>query len=249
MKVYLNKITGIEDALESMLMSKRSWTKAKSDKIHELIFYATDVFTGSCADLMSEDSKDIEREMTAKMEKLIHYGVDCGHTTLLRFIDLSFTVEGLHRAAQDDFDSHAKRLDNRIIRASTRLGSFSDKASAKSEYYKDKILFPFELDKYVFPDKLFDPNVGKWFVRTDFGYIREDLQDNQDVKRGLYPLSIPSTFIFKVQYPELCHIVQLRDKNSHAHPELQQMIEIIKTEVTKANPWLGKNLTKLKMEL
>ena len=48
------------------------------------------------------------------------------HITVLRFIDISIMTEGLHRAGQDDVDAHARRFDNRIIRSSTRLSTFSD---------------------------------------------------------------------------------------------------------------------------
>lgn len=238
MKIYLNKITGIDDALISLLMSKRSWTRAKELEIREKVKSATDE-NGFLTDKSEDFAKDLS--------KLQKYGIDCGHTTLLRFIDLSFTVEGLHRGAQDDFDSHAKRLDSRIVRASTRLGSFSE--GEMSDYYKDKIIFSddaakmagIELPKTIEKD-------GKKFVKTAFGYVREDLKEDKDARRGLYPLSIPSNFIFKVQYPELCHIVQHRDKNSFANPELKEMIEMLKGEVTDKFPLLGKNLTKVRMQ-
>jgi len=258
MKVYLNKITGIDDAIESMLMSKKSWTPEKAGKIREIVFCST-ISDGTYVGLSRGANNDhlIELDDTYRnyMEKIIHYGVDLHHTTLLRFIDLSFTVEGLHRAAQDDFDSHAKRLDNRIIRASTRLADFGP--NEKSDWYKDKILyFPEVLKILQNTDKAWEDMElpvtikykGKMYVHSDYGYIEVGKQNNRDVKRGLYPEAIPSNFIFKVQYPELCHIVQLRDASSHAHPELQQMIEEIKCLVIKAQPWLGNNLNTLTME-
>ena len=45
---------------------------------------------------------------------------------MLDFVTISVTVEGIHRAGQDDWDAHAKRFDNRIIRSSTRLADFSE---------------------------------------------------------------------------------------------------------------------------
>ena len=238
MKIYLNKITGVDDSLVSLLMSKRSWTREKEMEIREKVKAATDE-NGFLTDRSEDFAKDL-----AKLKK---YGIECGHTTLLRFIDLSFTVEGLHRGAQDDFDSHAKRLDSRIVRASTRLGNFDE--GEMSDFYKDKILFDETVAKIVgieLPETV--EKDGVKFVKTAFGYVREDLKDDKDAKRGLYPLSIPSNFIFKVQYPELCHIVQHRDKNSFANPELKEMIEMLKSEVTEKFPLLGENLTKVKMQ-
>lgn len=48
------------------------------------------------------------------MERLTKWGWK--HITMLRFIDFSITVEGLHRAGPDDWDAHAARFNNRIIR-------------------------------------------------------------------------------------------------------------------------------------
>jgi len=239
MRIYLNKITGIDDALVSLLMSKRSWTREKEEEIRKLVKENTDEFGFL---------KGNNEEFMTKVEKLMNYGVTIGHTTLLRYIDLSFTVEGLHRGAQDDFDSHAKRLDNRIVRSSTRLARF--KEGEKSDYYQGKIMFHDEIAKILnleLPETV-DVN-GETFIKTDYGYIREDLKENNDVKRGLYPLSIPSNSIFKVQYPELCHIVQHRDKNSGANPELKEMIEQLKIELRSKFPILEENLTKLKMQM
>jgi thymidylate synthase ThyX len=237
MKVYLNKITGIDDAAVSMLMSKRTWTRDKENELRNLVYAATtkEGFGANCSQHVMVNYADL-------MEKLIKYGVGQMHTTLLRFIDLSFTVEGLHRAGQDDWDAHTKRMDNRIIRASTRLADFSD--DEKSAWYQGKILYPSEV---VDLPPVFVKD-GIEYVLRAFGYVRADLSENRDVKRGLYPEAIPSNFVFKVQYPELCHIIQFRDANGHAHPEVQLLAEEIKDAVYSANGWLGDNLTKLQME-
>ena len=51
-----------------------------------------------------------------------------------------------------------------------------------------------------------------------------------------------------MQYPELAHIVQHRDNTTGANPELKQMIEMLKEEVTEAVPILGKHLTLMRMQ-
>lgn len=235
LKVHLNQITGIDDALVSLLMSKRSYTREKELMIRRMV---REELTEQ--GFLKEDSERLQKEL----EKLFKYKE---HTTLFRFIDLSFVVEGLHRGAQDDFDSHAKRLDNRIVRSSTRLAKFYD--GEKSEWYQDKILYTDEILNFLgleIPETV-DID-GARYVKTDFGYIREDLQNNKDARRGLYPLAIPSNFIFKAQYPELAHIVQHRDHTTGANPELKQMIEMLKEEVTDAVPILGKHLTLMRMQ-
>ena len=90
---------------------------------------------------------------------------------MLRFIDFSITMEGLHRAGQDDWDAHAKRFENRIIRSGARLSTFDYEIS---DYYKDKIL-PTDLDLkelgLPIPEKI--GHGGKTYVKRVNGYIEE----------------------------------------------------------------------------
>ena len=248
MKVYLNEITGIAPAMVSLLMSKRSYTREKEEQIYALVRTCTDV-RGCVMNCIPEEFKK-------KMNSLITWGVyGCfdrskihGHTTLLRYIDLSFTVEGLHRYGQDDWDSHARRMDNRIVRSSTRLASFSD--GEKSEYYEGKILYPFEAFKQlgITPPEMFEGIDGNIYVLTDFGYVREDLQDNQDVKRGLYPGAIPSNFTFKIQFPEFCHIYNHRNECGTANPEVKKAVEMMAEQIKDFNPWLYSVIGDVKMQ-
>ena len=202
-------------------------------------------------ELISETQYQACKEQFDKlMDKVIKYGVEYGHTTLLRQIKLAFVVEGIHRGAQDDLDAHAKRMEGTPLRSSTRLASFSD--GEKSDWYQGKILNAFEgleLAGVEIPDTV--TTEDGVFKRVEFGYINEKYfgtPEEQDVKRGVYPLSIPSNIMFSVQYPELGHIIQHRDSTSHAHPELRDAAELMKEEVTKAVPQLGKNLTKIIMQ-
>jgi hypothetical protein len=218
MKVYLNSITGIDDAIVTMYMSKRSWTKEKEDRIRYVVSRVLDR-TGKPYEVVDNDLYD---EFWDMFSKLLKWGRK--HITMLRYIDLSITVEGLHRGAQDDFDSHAKRFDNRIIRSSTRLATFGDEMS---DWYKDKIMTTDHVCSLL--NILLPPSVKTpegTFVKTTNGYIREDLQDDKDVKRGLYMLSIPSNFIYKCNITEFAHVVKERDINSAANPELKQMMEL-----------------------
>jgi len=241
MKIFLNRITGIDDAMVSLLMSKRSWTREKEVEIRKLVK----------KNLTPEGFlKGDDPEFLSMLNKIFKYGIEFGHTTLLRFIDLSYTVEGLHRGAQDDFDSHAKRLDNRIVRSSTRLATF--KNGELSDYYLDKIMLPFtacEEAGIELPEQI--TKNGVTYQKMQFGYIDTKYlgtDEEKDVMRGLYPLGIPSNFIFKVQYPEFCHIVQHRDSKSGANPELKDMIEMAKADLVKKFKPLGENLTKLRMQ-
>ena len=229
MKVYLNSITGIDDAIVTMYMSKRSWTREKEGRIRYVVSKVIDR-NGKYYDTQDKALYD---EFQSMLSKLFKWGKR--HITMLRYIDLSITVEGLHRGAQDDFDSHAKRLDNRIVRSSTRLATYGNEMS---EWYKDKIYTTDEVCAFLdieLPNS-FKSLEGITYVKTTNGYIREDLQDDKDVKRGLYMLSIPSNFIYKCNITEFAHIVKERDKNSSANPELKIMMELT---IDKLCEWFG----------
>lgn len=216
MKVYLNEINGLWGAINAAYFSKRSWTREK--ELHIMNVYQENFdFWG----MRRRELNEFDPEMMEMMDMLFRWSKS--HITLGKFLDFTFTIEGLHRGAQDDFDSHAKRLDNRIVRSSTRLAKFGDE---KSEWYQGKIL---SIDEVLMmmdiprPEELMVDGVN--YVKTTNGYVREDLKDNKDVLRGLYMLSIPSNFTFKCNCTEWAHIVKERDASSHAAPELRLMIE------------------------
>lgn len=248
MKVYLNQIEGIADAIVSLHMSKRTWTREKELEIRHICNEVCDI------DGMVNKEHLMYPQFTELVEKIVRFGPQ--HITLLRYIDFSFTIEGMHRGAQDDFDSHAKRLENRIIRSSTRLATFGNEMS---DYYKNKIITTdgviAQLNQIQMPERIYLDNAGKIipeesiteemiqnqvahsFVKAINGYIREDLKDDNDVKRGLYMLSIPSNFIFKINCTEFAHVLKMRDKNSHAHPELQIGVEGMLKAINNQYEW------------
>ena len=80
------------------------------------------------------------------------------------------------------------------------------------------------------------------YVRAVNGYIREDLAGNADVKRGLYMLSIPSTFIFKVDLTEWAHVYKERNQNGRANPEVKQCCEAIADQIEKMIPAFNREL-------
>lgn len=132
MKVYLNSIMGIPDAITTMFFSKRTWTRRLEEDIRNT---CSDVLNrnGRMLDIIPMSLDKSYEKYCDWMSMLLKWGKS--HTTMLEFIQLSFTVEGLHRGAQDDFDAHAERLDNRIIRSSTRMAKFM--AGDVSEWYSD----------------------------------------------------------------------------------------------------------------
>lgn len=234
MKVYLNEITGIADAIVSMFMSRRSWTREKEIEIRE-----------TCERVLSREGRirpEADEEDLKKYNDWMTSLVKLGwhHITLLRFIDISITVEGLHRAGQDDWDSHAVRFNNRIIRNSTRLADFGYEMS---DWYQDKVMPTDMALDYLGIDA---PDIlekdGVTYVKTVNGYIREDLQDSSDVKRGLYMLSIPSNFIFKVNLTEWGHVFKERNENGTANPEVKMCCEAIADQIEEFQPRFNREL-------
>lgn len=229
MNVYLNEISGLWNAIDSMYMSKRSWTRERETEIKSLY--------SMCFDRWGKHRPardEYEAQMNDLIEKLLKWAPR--HITMTRFLDFSFTVEGLHRGAQDDFDSHAKRLENRILRSSTRLSKFG---AEKSDWYRGKILTTDEVLEHLdmpMPEKVL--YCGDTYVRTVNGYVLEEYANNKDVLRGLYMLSIPSNFTFKINCTEFAHLLKERDENSNAHPELRDCVERMLSQIQHEIPQL-----------
>lgn len=231
MNVYLNNVRGIDDALVSLYMSKRSWTREKEDLIRSTVDRHTDK-RGFVIDIPQPNE---EYNFKENYEKLLRIGQQ--HTTLLRYIDFSFTVEGLHRGAQDDLDAHAHRFNNRVVRSSTRLAKFGDE---RSDYYNDKILPLRHITDLMGIDL---PNTIHHhcdeYILTSNGYINKTYidkhpEEENDVRRGLYMLSIPSNCIIKCDLFEFAHVYRMRNKDTHAAPELKDCIEMLVDQLQSA---------------
>ena len=231
MNVYLNRVDGIDDAIISMFLSKRTLTRDLECQVRsEVNTYSKQQYVN---DAVIGGFVDAEPSSVLKdwLDKLFKWGVK--HYTMLRFIDLSFTVYGLHRAGQDDLDAHAMRMNNRIIRSSTRLADFSD--GETSEFYADKIVPTDVALAYLgitTPEEI-EYN-GETYVRAVNGYIKKGMENNKDVKRGLYMLSIPSNFIFRIQLTEFAHVYKERNQNSGAAPEVKTAVESMMAQTMKA---------------
>lgn len=233
-KTYLNEITGIADAIVSMYMSKRNWSRELEDEIRSVCWSVLD----NKGRFNRNAPADELEKFNDWLERLIKWGWK--HITMLRFIDMSITVEGLHRAGQDDWDAHAARFNNRIIRCSTRLATYSYEIS---EWYQTKII-PTDIALaelgITAPDSV---NIkGKTYVKAVNGYIEESMKDNPDVKRGLYMLSIPSNFIFKVNLTEWAHVYKERNKKGNANPEVKLCCESIADQIELFQPSFNREL-------
>ena len=242
MKIYLNSIAGIDDAIIAMHMSKRTWNAIMDDEIRHMCT-VVNTRNGIFVPKAERGDNRLDKYFDAYQEymtKLLKWGRL--HITLLKFIDISVTVEGLHRAGQDDWDSHAQRFQNRIVRSSTRLASFSD--GEKSDFYRGKIKYPFEAMKDMgstIPDEYTDADGIIW-VRTDFGYINKEHLGRKDVHRGLYPLAIPSNFIFRCNLTDWSHVYKERNARSGANPEVKECCEAIADALINAQPLFSREL-------
>lgn len=189
MEVFLNRVDGLDDAIISMFLSKRTLTRElELDIRNEVAIHTRSLYDGQnpVGGLVATSDK-----LTDWLNRLFKWGVR--HYTMLRFIDLSFTVYGLHRGGQDDLDSHAMRMNNRIIRSSTRLADFSQ--GEVSDFYKDKIIPTDVALAYLgitTPDEI-EYNCTT-YVRAANGYIVKGMETNNDAKRGavyaLYSLQL-----------------------------------------------------------
>jgi hypothetical protein len=231
MKIYLNRIDGWDDAIISMFLSKRTLTRELELEIRNEV--ADFTRSMSTADGLPIGSIWFYSEALRDwLEKLFKW---CPHhITMGRFLDFSFTVYGMHRAGQDDIDSHAKRMENRIIRSSTRLADFSQ--GEMSEVYEGKII-PTDAALAILgitaPEEL--EYEGQTYVKGVNGYILKGMENNRDVKRGLYMLSIPSNFIFKMNLTEFAHLYKERNKNGTANQEVKDCVESAVDQLERAS--------------
>lgn len=233
MNVYLNEITGMADGLVTLYFSKRTWTREKEENIRRAWKEVNEPDS-----LKGRFWKDGDLQFIRQtIESFCKYAWK--HTTMLDFVTISVTVEGIHRAGQDDFDAHAKRFDNRIIRSSTRLADFSE--GEMSDYYKDKIIPLGVALEYLGIDtpKEFAKD-DTIYVRSVNGYIQKDFENDRDVKRGLYMESIPSNFIFKCNMAQWAHVYKLRNETGTANPEVKQLAETIQDQIEKQMPWFNR---------
>lgn len=257
MKFMLKSISGLESAIASLKFTRRTWSPewdAEMRRIIHTVFDRNGFITENDVD---EDDYSAAMNMLTKLGK---YGAgvgnamyDAGHETLLRFIDLEVIVLGLHRGAQDDLDAHAMRMQNRIVRASSRSGN-STNDGMMSDWYNERVLrFEDILDAPVnigegavsleslYPENI-EMKIGDKvykMVKTPHGYIREDCVENGDAQRGLYTLAMASNCIFKVSFHDMRHIYMRRNEFTHASPELAEGIEDLADQIEKALPILG----------
>lgn len=249
MKFTLMEVRGLADACLSLKMSRRSYTQEYENKLRDAIRFCTYEKTGFFYKeaAMAKENGDYVW-LVNELNKVAKWGagvgmdtyIDAGHETILRFIDFSIHVEGLHRGAMDDFDAHAMRMNNRIVRSSTR-GNGAYNANEMSDWYKDKIVTAGYIDSVNGSAADTITIDGEVYVNVGDGYIRKDLAQNGDAQRGLYRLSIPMDCICKINLHDMRHIYMRRNKYTHASPELAYGIEMLADQIEEALPCdLGK---------
>ena len=249
MKFTLMEVRGLADACLALKMSRRSYTQEYENKLRDAIRFCTYEKTGFFYKeaTMAKENGDYVW-LVNELNKVAKWGagvgmdtyIDAGHETILRFIDFSIHVEGLHRGAMDDFDAHAMRMNNRIVRSSTR-GNGAYNANEMSDWYKDKIVTAGYIDSVNGSAVDTITIDGEVYVNVGDGYIRKDLAQNGDAQRGLYRLSIPMDCICKINLHDMRHIYMRRNKYTHASPELAYGIEMLADQIEEALPCdLGK---------
>lgn len=229
MEVYLNRVDGWDDAIISMFLSRRTLNRDLEMDIRNEV--------ANCINTNPEHGPvGAFLYTTEKLQDWLKvlFKWSPKHITMGRFLDFSISVYGLHRGGQDDVDSHAKRMENRIIRSSTRLADFSD--GEMSEYYQGKIIPTDTALTFLGIETPAEIEYeGQTYVRGVNGYILKGMENNKDVKRGLYMLSIPSNFIFKANLTEYSHIFKERNIDGTANPEVKTCIEKITDDIEAAS--------------
>ena len=247
MKINIVEISGYISAICAMYMTNRNLTAERKGHIIDVVEKATNRYG-----FIKPDESEEKKEFLNYMEKTITYGIKHEHHQILKFIDVHIHMEGLHRAAQDDYDAHAKRLE--IIRSTTRTTKGANYAEF-SDFYKSKVMSFDEmhdhLNGFTMGEEVTLSNGTQW-IKKPWGYVLAEYANNPDVIRGLTPLGMSSENISKVPYGEhLQHIYNLRRENpkgKNANPELQQAMEMLRDDLSVKCPPLGYYLGKVWVE-
>lgn len=266
MKFTLKEVSGLTQAMTSLMMSKRHYNPERHDDLMRKLNWVTDYKGFIRKDCPYDPPADkyactvngapclltydeVYQEIVGELTKLAKWGagvggeawIDDGHETLLRYIDFTFVVEDLHRGAMDDLDAHAQRFNNRIVRSSTRYdGAY--KQSERSDWYKERIV---STEEALAAAGISIPGAivigGTNYVKVPNGYAVSGLEKNGDVLRGNYPLSIPMSAVMKIDLVNLRHVYMRRNKFTKASPELRDGIEMLADQIEQAVPGdLGK---------
>jgi hypothetical protein len=236
MKSQVIEISGYRGAFTALYMTKKNCTPERLADIEEALLAVDN------RGFLIEDSPYKEK-FFGYMNSIIKYGIREEHETLLDYIDITTITFGLHRGAQDDWDAHAKRMV--IIRTSSRYGEF-EKSAEISDWYKGKIIPFYEMERVdgiKLPDIILVDNYT--YRKLAWGYVREDLVSDGDVRRGLVDLAVASDNTTKMSYRNWRHVYNLRRAGTHASPELQEKVEIDRKELQIKMPPLGDNLGKI----
>lgn len=271
MEFKLYKVSGYEEAINSLRMSKGkfySWEAAEA--IQQLAHVVTDhqgkiatqkqynlaiVGLGAAGvdidnhkkitTIYGKDVKEFERLLQLTFNNAMG---EFKHHTLMKYIDVSFFTEGLHRGAQDDLDAHAIAFNNRITRFSTRLAEIDE--NKLSEWYQGKVI-PFydaletlDLAGVVLPEEI---AIGDdIFKLTPFGYVAEKYAQvpaknglAKDVQRGGMLLGMASNAIWKTDLFNLRYVYKMRSKLTKANPELKEGMEQLADQIEKHIPVFG----------
>ena len=95
MRVDIKRITGIDDAIVAMYISKRSWTSELDDDIRDT---CDSVLSKRGRPYLCQDSEELNK-FTSWVNLLAKWGWK--HTTMLRYINIQLMTDGIHRAGQD----------------------------------------------------------------------------------------------------------------------------------------------------
>lgn len=262
----LYKISGYEEAIMALRMSKgKFYSEDKAKEIQNLVHAVTDMQGFICTEYAYQQKMPTFNQFTGKISG--DYKTDVAefkrllgltfnnamgeqtHHTLMKYIDIAFFTEELHRGAQDDLDAHAIAFNNRITRFSTRLAEIG--MVQLSPWYQDKVI-PFgEVDDHILNKHRFGlPQTferdGKTFIRTPFGYVLEKFAQipaknglAKDVQRGLMPLGLASSALWKSDIFNLRYVYKMRSKLTKASPELKEGMEQLADQIEQHLPVFG----------
>ncbi len=177
-----------------------------------------DKYDGKIIDGDQRDSDRLMRQIAAS-----------GHTSTLEHIVFTFAIEGISRACLAQLTRH------RIASYSVQSQRYV-KQNTESKHGDATMVFPNVADEI--------PMAREIYAQT-FEYIQSQYNDlialgvKAEDARAILPQASTCNLVMTINLRSLLNFYKLRNKNTHAQAEIQNVAEEFRAIVVKEEPWLN----------
>lgn len=225
MDVHLTSISGIDDAICSMLADRGELTREKELEVRrEVSRCARSKFDFDNPDASIGRLEDPSEKLCGWLSELC--SCDMTSQAYLSFVKLGISVYGMNRGSEMGF-----KFDFDDVRM------FPGKVGeTPSEYYENKILTMPDVLEHLGIDTPDEIEVdGHVYLKQKNGYVLKGFENDPDVQAGLNMLAQSSDFVMQCDLISFARVYKLRGYASDAHFELQTMVEAVQLQLCTAS--------------